>query len=323
MQIDWRVKGMWANCSIITKQIVKWQVQVWACPICSLCNKSCLIVMLLDCTSFIMHQFAPLPIISQEKTGLDTLDSWIIWMAVCKLWIWEFFIQNLGNSSPSQTFSIEVITWTESCSGLWKWSCTDMTLFSDFTWRKSKQNLNVSFTNYLETACIVSYSTQVALVYQFHFWQWVVTMNTFLIIEWFVGHRPSQQNVAPWQQSGLQLISEYFGTKGWLQVCAALIIDLFKAATWTMFGKWFVNYLSKSSSIFPVGVRKRQKNWSKCLCTILMHIIFSHARAMDLGISTTVEWISMKCTPGILVSRQCILITFLQHWHEVDIFDWQ
>lgn len=88
-----------------------------------------------------------------------------------------------------------------------------------------------------------------ATLCQFCFWQWVVTMNTFFIIEWFHGAQTHPPFAAPWQQSGLRLISEYFGTKGRLQVCTLLIIDLLKATTWSMFGERFVNY-SSTSQVF-------------------------------------------------------------------------
>lgn len=117
--------------------------------------------------------------------------------------------------------------------------------------KKSTQNQNVSlkrsndecwfFLSLLRISLYYNYCTTntSATLNQFCFSHWVVTVNIFFIIEWLHGTQTHPTIAAPWQQSGLQLISEYFSTKGRLQVCMPLIIDLLRAATWSMFGQCF------------------------------------------------------------------------------------
>lgn len=84
------------------------------------------------------------------------------------------------------------------------------------------------------------------------------TTTSSLITAWSHETQIHQTTAAPWQQSVLQLISEYFSTKGRLQVCMRLITDLLEAVRRSMFGQPFVNYSSTSRAASQRRARQKQ-----------------------------------------------------------------
>lgn len=80
--------------------------------------------------------------------------------------------------------------------------------------------------------------------------------------------RPIQQQ-QPHGNRVLQLISEYFGTKGRLQACKRLIIDLLEAATWSLASRLSITHQSlghfPSRSEKTEGGKEGAKSGRRCI----------------------------------------------------------